>query len=268
MIISVVQFKTEGVEDIRGRGLSFIEDALKEGPDLVVLQELFTTIYFPQYKDEDYFQLAEEIPGKTTDAIYRIIKSADVAVVAPIFEKYGSEYYCSAAVIDSGSGYLGTYRKLHIPTFKHIHESYYFKGGNLGHRIFQTNKASIGIMLCYDRHFPESARIYGLNNVDIVIVSSATPKSSGKVWFLELQAHAFSNCFSLACSNRSGTEDKIEFLGKSFICNHNGEILAQAGKNSNEIITAEVDIEAARKARNESVFYKDRRPDLYKGISR
>jgi N-carbamoylputrescine amidase len=122
-------------------------------------------------------------------------------------------------------------------------------------------------MLCYDRHFPESARLYGLKGADLLCVAAATPKSAEKIWLTEMQAHAFSNVLYLACSNRCGREDSIDFLGRSFICDYRGSPVVQAGVDKDEIITAEIDIEKAREARRESPFYRDRRPVLYGKIA-
>jgi len=263
MIVACVQFKTGGIDSIREKAYSLIEKALVLKPDLIVLQELFTTVYFPQYRDESYFKLAEEIPGPVTEGIRKIVSGTKAVVVAPLFEKWGPWHYCSAAVVDAGEGTIGTYRKLHIPTVKDLNEDYYFKPGDLGYRTFDTTHGRIGIMLCYDRHFPESARIYGLKDVDILVVGAATPKSARPIWLTEMQAHAFSNAFTLSCANRSGTEDKIEFLGTSFICDHKGSVLARAGEEGDEIITAELNIEEARKSRKGLAFYRDRRPELY-----
>jgi len=121
-------------------------------------------------------------------------------------------------------------------------------------------------MLCYDRHFTESARIYGLKDTDILFVCAATPKSARNMWSIELKVHAYSNAYYVACSNRSGKEDKIDFLGTSFICNYKGEIIKKADEDSDEIITVDIDIEKARKARSELTFYRDRRPEMYKEI--
>ena len=266
MIVSAVQYSTEDVKDIREKALTLIKQAMKEKPDFILLQELFNTIYFPQYEDKRYFELAETIPGRTTLAIQKLIEGTDVTVVAPIFEKDGGSYYCAACVIDAKEGHLGTYRKLHIPTVPAIHETYYFQPGDLGHRVFETRSANIGIMLCYDRHFPVSARLYGKSLVDILFVASATPKSAAGPWFFEQQAHAFSNCFALVCSNRSGIEDKIQFLGSSFMCDHKGKMLETAEEKEDQIISCEIDIGVIRKAKKELVFYRDRRPDLYGAI--
>ncbi|KPJ81639.1 MAG: hypothetical protein AMS17_19445 [Spirochaetes bacterium DG_61] len=267
MIISAVQFRTGDAENIEEKGLFFIEKALKEKPDFIVLQEFFNTIYFPQYMDDKHFSLAAPIPGKLTDKVLRIIKGSETTVIAPIFERSGSEYYCSAAVLDSRDGYLGTYRKLHIPSVESIFETYFFKEGDVGHRVFKLRQVNIAVMLCYDRHFPESARIYGLKDADVIFVCSATPKAARKVWLIELQAHAFSNAIPVACANRTGTEDKIEFLGTSVICDHKGGIIAKADEDEDEIITAELNVDEVRKAKKELSFYKDRRPQLYKSLS-
>jgi len=263
MIVSVVQFETEQREVVTDKGLSLIRKALDEKPDLIVLQELFNTVYFPQYEKKQYFGLAEAIPGETTGRIEDIIQGRGTVVIAPLFEKDGGRYFCSAAVIDSDRGFIGKYRKLHIPTVQTIHEPYYFEKGDLGHVVFEAGGARIGIMLCYDRHFPESARIYGLKRADIVCVASATPKAAGGPWFFEMQSHAFSNCFTLLCANRSGTEGEIQFLGSSFIADHTGKIVARCGVEEEGIITADIDIAKIRESKSKLAFYKDRRPDLY-----
>lgn len=267
MIISVVQFKTSNTDKVKEKGLSLIEKALEDRPDLIILQELFTTIYFPQYEDDSYFKLAEEIPGDTTEKIQELIKGYDVIVVAPVFEKSGNRYYCSAQLIDSKDGYFGTYRKLHIPTVKNLHEDYFFEKGDLGHRTFVTRKGNMGIMLCYDRHFPESAKLYGLHDVDLLAVCAATPKGARNIFITEMQAHAFSNSYYLACSNRCGAEDRIEFLGTSFICDHKGNILFRASEDEDEIILSDINLEEARTSRRELSYYRDRRPELYTGIA-
>jgi len=266
MIVSAIQFKTEGTRDIKEKAFGLIEDALKDNPDFIVLPELFETIYFPQYKDENYFKLAESIPGETTRKILDLIKGKDTIVIAPVFERSKDGYFCSCQIIDSKKGFLGNYRKLHIPSGRNIYETYYFKKGNLGHKTFTTRKANISIMLCYDRHFPESARIYGLKNTDILFVSAATPDHAKNIWSVELQAHAYLNGYWVVCSNRSGKEDKISFLGSSLVCNYRGEIDKKAGEASDEILKAYLNIEESRRARKELTFYNDRRPEIYQEI--
>jgi N-carbamoylputrescine amidase len=268
MIVSVVQFSTGTVEDIGERGISLIEAALKDKPRLILLQELFNTIYFPQYEDKRYFCHAEEIPGKTTDRILKAIRGTDIVVVVPIFEKEDESYYCSAVIVDSRDGVIGVYRKLHIPSVPGLYETYYFKPGDSGHRVFETKAGLLAVMLCYDRHFPESARLYGLHGADIVCVAAATPKSARNIWLAEMRAHAFSNGYHLACANRSGTEDSIEFLGTSFICDNRGLVLAQAGESEDVVISAELDIDSAREARIQSPFFRDRRPSEYGDVAR
>ena len=266
MIVSVVQFSTESVEDIGGRGVALVEKALKDKPGLVILQELFNTIYFPQYEDKRYFCHAEDIPGKTTDRIMKVLDGSSAVVVAPVFEKDGESYFCSAAILDARDGVVGVYRKLHIPSVPALHENYYFKPGDRGHMVFDTRAGKLAVMLCYDRHFPETARLYGLQGADVVCVAAATPKSARNIWLAEMRAHAFSNAYILACSNRSGKEDGIDFLGSSFVCDHRGEVLGRAGEDEDAVISVEIDIEAVRKARLKSPFCRDRRPSEYEDL--
>jgi predicted amidohydrolase len=268
MIVSVLQFATEGKEVVLDKGLRLIEKALEGKPDLIVLQELFNTVYFPQYEKKEYFGLAEQIPGITTEKVGGLIKGSGTAVVAPVFEKSKDRYFCSAAVVDPERGVVGTYRKLHIPTIPSIHEPYYFHRGDRGHTVFEVAGVSIAVMLCYDRHFPESARLYGLKEVDLLCVCSATPKKAAGPWFFEMQAHAFSNCYALACANRAGKEDGIEFFGSSFIANHKGEIVARCKESGDCIITADINIEEIRETRKKLAFYRDRRPGLYRELGK
>jgi N-carbamoylputrescine amidase len=268
MIVSVVQFSTESVDDIGGRGIALVEQALKDKPELIVLQELFNTIYFPQYGEKRYFCHAEEIPGKTTDRIMKAIGGSNTVVVAPLFEKEGESYYCSAAIVDAKDGVVGVYRKLHIPSVPTLHETYFFRPGDRGHMVFDTRSGKLAVMLCYDRHFPESARLYGLQGADLLCVAAATPKGARNIWHAEMRAHAFSNAYILACSNRCGTEDELEFLGSSFICDHRGEVLGSAGEDEDAVVSVEVDLDAAREARLKSPFYRDRRPPEYEAVVR
>jgi predicted amidohydrolase len=158
-------------------------------------------------------------------------------VAVPIFEKEDGSYYCSAVIVDSRDGVIGVYR----------------------------NRA---VMICYDRHFPESAWLYGLHGADIVCVAAATSKSARNIWLAEMRVHAFSNGYHLACANRSGTEDSIEFLGTSSIRYNRGLVLAQAGESEDVVISAELDIDSAGETRIQSPFFRDRRPSEYGDVAR
>ncbi len=268
--VALIQFSTEGLEtseSIKEKGLNLIKKALEEEPDFIVLPEIFTTKYFPQYKNDSSFQLAEEIPGPTINEIYNLIKGSGTTVVASIYERDGDNYFCSAGIVNGNEGYIGKYRKLHIPTPPGIYEDYFFAKGNLGHVVFEVNGIKFAVMLCYDRHFPESARIYGLNDVDILFVCSATPVGARNVWQQELCTHSYMNGYFVACANRTGTEDKIQFLGSSLISSYKGELIIKAEENEEKIITAELNIDEARVYRRNLSFYRDRRPELYREIS-
>ena len=266
--LAVIQFSTEDTNNIKEKSFNLINEAIKTNPDFIVLPEIFTTRYFPQYRDDDSFNLAETIPGPTTDEILKIINKKPITVIASIYEheKESNAFYCSAAILNGKRGYIGKYRKLHIPSALSIHEVYFFKPGDLGHVTFETEKGKIAVMLCYDRHFVESARIYGLKNVDILFVCSATPISAKPVWQSELCAHAYMNGYYVACANRVGTEDNIRFLGNSLICNYKGEIINLTNDSEEKIIVSDIDIDEARNHRKNLTFYRDRRPDLYSDL--
>ena len=269
--LSVIQFSTEGfddIKDIKEKAFGLIKNAVDKNSDFIVLPEIFTTKYFPQYKDDSSFGFAETIPGPSTDEILKIIKDKPTTVIASIYEidKDNNSYYCSAAILNGKKGYIGKYRKLHIPSAQGIHEVYFFKPGNLGHMVFEVSGIKIAVMLCYDRHFSESARIYGLKDVDILFVCSATPESARHIWQSELCTHAYMNGYYVACANKSGREDKIKFLGTSLICDFKGELINKAKEDEDIILTAEIDIDKARNHRKALSFYRDRRPGLYGDI--
>jgi beta-ureidopropionase len=176
-------------------------------------------------------------------------------------------YYNTAAVIDADGTYLGKYRKMHIPQTHGFWEKYYFKPGNMGYPTFQTRFAKIGVYICYDRHFPEGARLLGLNGAEIVFNPSATVAGlSQYLWKLEQPAHAVANGYFMAASNRVGTEGPWNigrFYGSSYICDPRGQFLAEAGETEDELVAAECDLDVIEEVRRTWQFYRDRRPDSY-----
>jgi len=253
--------------------MKFLDQAGKQGVQIVCMQEIFTGPYFCAEQNTRWYDATEKIPdGPTTRLMQEVAKKYSMVVISPIYEEDETGvYYNTAAVIDADGTYLGKYRKSHIPhTAPGFWEKFYFKPGNLGYPVFKTKYADIGVYICYDRHFPEGARELGLNGAEIVFNPSATVAGlSEYLWKLEQPAHAVANAFFVGAINRVGTEKPWnigEFYGQSYFCDPRGQIVAQASRDRDELITADLDLDKIREVRNIWQFYRDRRPETYGGI--
>jgi N-carbamoylputrescine amidase len=253
--------------------MKFLDQAGKQGVQIVCMQEIFTGPYFCAEQNTRWYDATEKIPdGPTTRLMQEVAKKYSMVVISPIYEEDGTGvYYNTAAVIDADGTYLGKYRKSHIPhTAPGFWEKFYFKPGNLGYPVFKTKYADIGVYICYDRHFPEGARELGLNGAEIVFNPSATVAGlSEYLWKLEQPAHAVANAFFVGAINRVGTEKPWnigEFYGQSYFCDPRGQIVAQASRDKDELITADLDLDKIREVRNVWQFYRDRRPETYGGL--
>jgi beta-ureidopropionase len=253
--------------------LKFLDQAGKQGVQIVCMQEIFTGPYFCAEQNTRWYDATEKIPeGPTTRLMQEVAKKYSMAIVVPLYEEEETGvYYNTAAVIDADGTYLGKYRKSHIPhTAPGFWEKFYFKPGNLGYPVFKTAYADIGVYICYDRHFPEGARELGLNGAEIVFNPSATVAGlSEYLWKLEQPAHAVANAFFVGAINRVGTEKPWnigEFYGQSYFCDPRGQIVVQASRDKDELITADLDLDKIREVRNVWQFYRDRRPETYGGL--
>ena len=249
-----------------------IEDAGRQGVQVLCLQEIFNGPYFCPSQDQRWYDAAEPVPGPTVEALAPIAKKHDMAMVIPIYEReQAGVYYNTAAVVDADGSYLGKYRKNHIPQTSGFWEKYFFKPGNLGYPTFQTKYAKIGVYICYDRHFPEGARLLGLNGAEIVFNPSATVAGlSQYLWKLEQPAHAVANGYFMGCINRIGTEAPWnigKFYGSSYFVNPRGQMLAEASETDDELITADLDLEQIEEVRRVWQFYRDRRPETYSDMT-
>ena len=248
--------------------LPMIEEAGRAGVQILCLQEIFNGPYFCPGQDARWYDAAEPIPGPTTEALAPLAAKYQMVLVVPVYEReQAGVYYNSAAVIDADGTYLGKYRKNHIPHTSGFWEKFFFKPGNLGYPVFETAYAHIGVYICYDRHFPEGARLLGLNGAEIVFNPSATVAGlSQYLWKLEQPAHAVANGYFMGCSNRVGKEGPWnigEFYGSSYFVNPRGEFLATASEDSDELVVAEMDLEMIEEVRRTWQFYRDRRPESY-----
>jgi beta-ureidopropionase len=250
--------------------MTFLDQAGKQGVQIVCMQEIFTGPYFCAEQNTRWYDATERIPdGPTTRLMQEVAKKYSMVVISPIYEEDETGvYYNTAAVIDADGTYMGKYRKSHIPhTAPGFWEKFYFKPGNLGYPVFKTKYADIGVYICYDRHFPEGARELGLNGAEIVFNPSATVAGlSEYLWKLEQPAHAVANGYFMACSNRVGTEAPWnigKFYGSSYFVDPRGNFVAQASEDKDELVVAELDLSLIEEVRRTWQFFRDRRPDSY-----
>jgi N-carbamoylputrescine amidase len=251
--------------------IPMIEEAGQKGVQMLCLQEIFNGPYFCPSQDPRWYDAAEPVPGPTVEALKPYAKKYEMVIVVPVYEReMAGVYYNTAAVIDADGTYLGKYRKQHIPQTSGFWEKYFFKPGNLGYPIFQTRYGKVGVYICYDRHFPEGARLLGLAGAEVVFNPSATVAGlSQYLWKLEQPAHAVANGYFMGCINRVGTEAPWnigKFYGTSYFVNPRGEFLAEASEDKSELITADMDFEVIEEVRRVWQFYRDRRPETYKNM--
>jgi N-carbamoylputrescine amidase len=251
--------------------IPFIEEAGKAGVQILCLQEIFNGPYFCPSQDPRWYAAAEAVPGPTVEALAPFAKKYDMVIVVPVYEReMAGVYYNAAAVIDADGEYLGKYRKTHIPQTAGFWEKYFFKPGNVGYPVFETAYARIGLYICYDRHFPEGARILGLHGAEIVFNPSATVAGlSQYLWKLEQPAHAVANGYFVGAINRVGTEAPWEigrFYGSSYFVDPRGNFLVEASENQSELVTADLDLDQIEEVRQTWQFYRDRRPDAYEDM--
>jgi len=252
----------------------FIEDAGKQGVQVLCFQEVFTQPYFCPGQDRKWYAAAEKIPdGPTTQLMQEYAKKYNMVIVVPIYEEHMTGvYYNTAAVIDADGKYLGKYRKTHIPQVDPgFYEKFFFKPGDLGYPVFETAYLKLGVYICYDRHFPEGWRALALNGAEYIVNPSATVAGLSKyLWELEQPASAAANGVFIGAINRIGSEEPWasthnmgEFYGSSYIVNPRGAIEAQASYGDDELLVHEIDLDMVREVRDTWQFFRDRRPETY-----
>ena len=265
---------TEAPERIKEAAIQkhegLIQEAAGKGVQILCLQELFFGPYFPAEQDARWYGTAEPVPdGPTCRRMQELARRHRMAMVVPVYEEVMTGvYYNTAAVFDEDGTYLGKFRKVHIPqTHPGFWEKFYFKPGNLGYPVFKTRFATIGVYLCYDRHFPEGARILGLNGAEVVFNPSATVAGlSEHLWKLEQPAHAVANAYFVGAVNRVGWEEPWrmgEFYGTSYFCDPRGQVVAEGSRDRDEVVVADLDLDQVRQVRHVWQFYRDRRPETY-----
>jgi N-carbamoylputrescine amidase len=251
--------------------LPLIDEAGKQGVQILCLQEIFNTPYFCPGQDKAWYASAEAVPGPTTDLMSQYAKKYNMVIIVPIYEReQAGVFYNTAAVIDADGTYLGKYRKNHIPHTTGFWEKFFFKPGNMGYPVFQTKYAKVGVYICYDRHFPDGARILGLNGAEIVYNPSATVAGlSQYLWKIEQPAHAVANGYFMGCINRVGEEKPWnigKFYGSSYFVDPRGQTIKQGSEDKDELVVAEFDLNLIDEVRNTWQFFRDRRPETYEEL--
>ena len=250
--------------------VKLIAAAAKKGAKILCLQEIFYGPYFCAEQETRWYQFTEQVPdGPTVKLMQKLARKHKMVIIVPIYEvEQSGIYYNTAAVIDADGKYLGKYRKNHIPHTKPgFWEKFYFKPGNLGYPVFETAYAKVGVYICYDRHFPEGARALGLAGAEIVFNPSATVAGlSEYLWKLEQPAHAVANGYFIGAINRVGHEAPWhigEFYGQSYFCDPRGQILAEASRDRDAVVVADLNLDMIDQVRSTWQFYRDRRPETY-----
>ncbi|MGH9389439.1 MAG: nitrilase-related carbon-nitrogen hydrolase [Vicinamibacteria bacterium] len=248
--------------------LPFIDRAGREKVQLLCLQEIFNGPYFCPSQDARWYDAAEPVPGPTVEVLVPYARKYQMVMVIPVYEReQAGVYYNTAAVVDADGKYLGKYRKNHLPHTSGFWEKYFFKPGNLGYPVFPTAYGKVGVYICYDRHFPEGARLLGLKGAELVFNPSATVAGlSQYLWKLEQPAHAVANGYFMGCLNRVGEEAPWrigKFYGHSYFVDPRGKFLAEGSEDQDELVTAEMDLDVIEEVRRVWQFYRDRRPETY-----
>ena len=266
------------------RTLRLASRAADRGAQIICTQELFRSQYFCQSEDHANFQLAEAIPGPSTNAFQQLARKRKVVVVASLFEKRAPGlYHNTAAVIDADGSLLGIYRKMHIPDDPLYYEKFYFTPGDLGFRAWDTRYGRIGVLVCWDQWYPEAARLTALRGAQILFYPTAIGwhpaekathgQAQHSAWETIQRSHAIANGCYVAVPNRIGLEqpvggDGIQFWGQSFVAGTSGEILAKASVDEEEILVADLDLRQLDVTRTHWPFFRDRRIDAYADLTR
>ena len=253
---------------------ALVEQAAAKGAQIVLPPELFAGPYFCKVEDEALFARARptaEHPSVL--AMQSLAARLKVAIPTSFFERDGHHYYNTLAMIDAGGGILGTYRKSHIPDGPGYEEKYYFRPGNDGFKVWDVCGTRIGVGICWDQWYPESARVMALMGAELLFYPTAIGSEpydaefdTSRMWQRAMQGHAVSNCMPVISANRIGAEDGQTFYGHSFITNEWGDKLAEFGRNESGVLTQTLDLAEAAKHRAGMGFFRDRRPELYRRI--
>jgi N-carbamoylputrescine amidase len=278
-----MSMSTDPSDNLR-RAIERVREAADSGAKVICLPELFRSRYFCQHEDASNFDLAEQVPGPTTDALGEVARSLGVVIIAPLFERRAAGVYHNSAVVVEADGTIsGLYRKMHIPDDPAYYEKFYFTPGDLGFKSFQTSVGSIGTLICWDQWYPEAARLTALQGADLIFYPTAIgwhPHEKAQhgasqldAWRTVQRGHAVANGVYVAAVNRTGHEVPpgggagLEFWGSSFVADPQGVVIAEASTDKEEILLVEVDTARIEDVRRNWPFLRDRRIDAYGNIT-
>ena len=277
--VAITQMSCSSIkEENINKAIEMVRKCAKEGANIILLQELFSSLYFCQVEDYDRFALAEERNNSSLIKTFqKLAKELNVVLPISFFEKSGTNYFNSIVVIDSDGKDLGIYRKTHIPTGQCYEEKFYFSPGDTGFKVFKTHFGRIGIGICWDQWFPETARILTLKGAELLLFPTAIGSEPVLVrdsmvhWQNTMRGHAAANIIPVLASNRIGIEkaanSSMEFQGFSFIADSHGEIVEQLDRKNEGYKIHEFDLEEINKERVAWGVFRDRRPECYKDIT-
>tara|TARA_R110000823_G_scaffold139607_8_gene269588 strand:+ start:13900 stop:14775 length:876 start_codon:yes stop_codon:yes gene_type:complete len=259
--------------------LARVREAAQLGAQVICTQELFNTPYFCRTQDTALFDLAEPVPGPTTQAFAALAGELGVVIIASLFERRGpGVYHNTAAVLDADGSYLGKYRKMHIPQDPGFEEKFYFTPGDLGYTVWDTRFGKIGVLICWDQWYPEAARLAALGGAEILFYPTAIgwlPDEKAELgaaqhnaWETVQRGHAVANGCYVAAANRVGVEGGTEFWGQSFVSDFYGQVVARAPVSEETVLTADCDLQALEAMRRIWPFFRDRRIDSFADITR
>jgi N-carbamoylputrescine amidase len=278
--IGLLQMRgSERPEENLARALDGIREAARQGARIVCTQELFRSRYFCQAEDPARFELAEPVPGPTTEALAKVAAESGVSLVASLFERRAEGlYHNTAVVIDADGNLVGRYRKMHIPDDPLYYEKFYFTPGDLGFRSFAAGGARVGTLVCWDQWFPEAARLTALSGAQILFYPTAigwqfdegeaVDAAQHDAWETVQRAHAIANGVFVAAVNRVGAEEGIRFWGQSFVADPFGRVLARAPADEEAVLVVECDLAQIERVRRDWPFLRDRRIDAYADLTR
>ena len=282
----VQQSNTDNAQHNMAKSMNAIREAAQKGAKLVVLQELHRSLYFCQTENVDVFDLAETIPGPSSNALGELAKELSIVIVASLFEKRATGlYHNTAVVLEQDGSIAGKYRKMHIPDDPGFYEKFYFTPGDIGFEPIQTSVGKLGVLVCWDQWFPEAARLMAMAGAEILIYPTAIgwdpnddiaeQTRQKDAWVISQRAHAVANGVPVISCNRVGHEsdpsaqsDGISFWGNSFIAGPQGELLAEANNTDEQILVVEIDQKRSENVRRIWPFLRDRRIDHYKDLTK
>jgi N-carbamoylputrescine amidase len=282
----VQQSNTDNAQHNMAKSISAIREAAQKGAKLVVLQELHRSLYFCQTEDVDVFDLAETIPGPSSNSLGELAKELSIVIVASLFEKRATVlYHNTAVVLEQDGSIAGKYRKMHIPDDPGFYEKFYFTPGDIGFEPIQTSVGKLGVLVCWDQWFPEAARLMAMAGAEVLIYPTAIgwdpnddiaeQTRQKDAWVISQRAHAVANGVPVISCNRVGHEsdpsaqsDGIAFWGNSFIAGPQGELLAEANNTDEQILVVEIDQKRSENVRRIWPFLRDRRIDHYKDLTK